>query len=232
MDLLSKKKSRLFAVTVASFGLAFAATPQAFASEAAIAPPAIDAATSADNDPAKIASQNQWLESKGYSSADKSSVNATAPKSPGSGASTQTIKFQNGRMSAQKFTNISAYSCCTGDIAAGFVSNVKFGGGGIGATVNGDSYASWLGSKPSNPTKTTLVSDISRAGVGGASVGSGGGTVQINGSHVLISSSSKKSWRTTQAYSNVKFSGPIISVSQEVSGQFVFGAASFRVSAK
>lgn len=216
---------RSISVLALSTAIAFGG---AVAASAAELPDTSTAPTSTGNDPQKVAETQKWMESRGYEENQSSTI---SPSYKEGGASTDAILFGNGRLSAQNFANLTPYSCCVGDIATGFVSYATFGFAGIGVTVNGDSYASWLGSTPYNPTSTTLTSDISVAGAGGGSVGSAGGEVTIAGNHIYITNTSNNAWQTTQAYFGVQFSGPIISVSEATTANFTFGAASFAVSA-
>lgn len=188
-------------------------------------------ADNAANDPSKVAEHLAMLEELGYDESDSSTL--VLPKEEEGTVSPNAIRFDNGRLSAQAFSDVSDYHAVgEGEIVTGFVSEATFGNAGIGVTVDGDTFSNWLGSSPANPTSTQLVSDISAAGAFSGSVGNAGGSVNIEGNHVLITTNTSGASLTNQGYQGVSLNGPIISVSQASRANFLFGATDLGVTAE
>lgn len=115
-------------------------------------------------------------------------------------------------------------------IETGFNTTVTFGGSGTSAAFSGTSFGRWNGSSPFNASSIGLTDYVSDAAIGVSSVNISSNPsigLTVTGSEIKYSNTVNNNYKNTHSFSGWKFSGALLSVTEDSQVVARFGSATF-----
>jgi hypothetical protein len=153
-------------------------------------------------------------------------VNPTAAGSSG-GLQPADTTFSQGTLADSKSAAAHPTGGSSSTIKTGYSTTVTLFGDE--SVFTGTSYGEWLGATPVDASSISLTDSLSVASVGSVGISAGGSGVTTGASVVQIKSTVSKTRKVTHSFSNVTFTGLIISETEDSILSVSFGSQLFVV---